>query len=141
MIIVSACLAGIRCRHDGKDAAVKEVKSLVGEGKALPVCPEQLGGLPTPRSPVEIVNGHGEDVLRGKARVIDKEKKDVTREFLKGAQAVANLAKLVRARRAILKAGSPSCGCGWIKRKGHLVKGNGVAAALLLRAGIEIIEK
>ncbi len=141
MIIVSACLAGLRCRHDGKDAVVDKVRALVKEGKALPVCPEQWGGLPTPRSPAEIVNGYGEEVLKGKARVIDKEKNDVTGQFLKGAEDVAGLAELVGAGQAILKAGSPSCGRGRIKRKGHLVKGNGVTAALLLRAGMEVIER
>ncbi|NOX97038.1 MAG: DUF523 domain-containing protein [Nitrospirae bacterium] len=141
MIIVSACLAGIRCRYDEKDVVAKEVRSLVREGKALPVCPEQLGGLPTPRSPAEIVDGDGEDVLRERARVIDKEKRDVTEQFIKGARQVADLAKLVGARQAIFKSGSPSCGCGRIKGKGVPVKGNGVAAALLLREGIEVSEK
>ncbi len=141
MIIVSACLVGIRCRHDGKDAAVKELRALMKEGKVLPVCPEQWGGLPTPRSPAEIVDGSGEDVLKGKARVIDREGKDVTGQFVEGARAVADLAKFVGARQAILKTGSPSCGCGRIKRKGHLMKGNGVTAALLLQAGIEVIER
>ncbi len=69
MIIVSACLAGIKCRYDGKDAVVTGVKALVKEGKALPVCPEQWGGLPTPRSPAEIISGDGEDVLKGNSRV------------------------------------------------------------------------
>ncbi len=141
MIIVSACLAGVRCRYDGKSAAVKEVKSLVREGKALPLCPEQLGGLPTPRFPSEIVNGDGEDVLKGNSSVIDEEKRDVTEQFVRGAQGIADLAGLVGAKRAILKAGSPSCGYGWIKRNGRLVKGNGVTAALLLRLGMEVIER
>ncbi len=141
MIIVSACLAGVRCRYDGKSADVKEIKSLVGEGKALPLCPEQLGGLPTPRFPSEIVAGSGEEVLDGKARVINECGKEVTRQFVRGARAVADLAELVGAGQAVLKKGSPSCGCGRIKRKGRLVKGNGVCAALLLRAGIEVIGK
>lgn len=141
MLIVSACLAGIRCRHDGGDAGLKGVMSLVGEGKALPVCPEQLGGLPTPRSPAGIINGGGEDVLDGKAEVVNEEGRNVTPEFVGGAQAVTDLAKLVGAGQAILKSGSPSCGCGRIKRKGHLVKGNGVTSALLLRAGVEVVEK
>jgi uncharacterized protein YbbK (DUF523 family) len=141
VIVVSACLAGVKCRHDGEDALVEEIAALVRSGEALPVCPEQLGGLPTPRSPAEIVSGGGEDVLAGRARLVNEENQDVTREFLRGAEEVARLARLVQARQAILKSGSPSCGRGEIIYQGRRVPGNGVAAAALLEAGLEVREE
>ncbi len=100
MIIVSACLAGLHCRYDGGEKSNAEVIRLVAEGKAIPVCPEQLGGLTTPRLPCEIVNG----------RVMRKDGVDVTAEFERGAQDALTLAKLAGASEAILKAKSPSCG-------------------------------
>lgn len=141
MIIVSACLAGVNCRHDGKSATYQEVRRLVKAGEALPLCPEQLGGLPTPRIPAEIVNGSGEDVLDGKTKVVNAEGEDVTRQYIRGAEEVSHLINLTGAKKAILKAGSPSCGLGRIRKRGRLVKGNGVCAALLLRAGIKVTAK
>ena len=76
MILVSACLAGVPCRMDGKDKLVPEIKRLVDGGKAIPVCPEVLGGLPTPRDPSEKRDGH----------VFSKSGKDVTAEFIRGAE-------------------------------------------------------
>jgi uncharacterized protein YbbK (DUF523 family) len=104
MVIVSACLAGLRCRYDGSKKACEAVMRLVAEGKAIPVCPEQLGGLPTPRLPAEIRGG----------RVVRQDGVDVTAEFSRGAEEVLKLAKLAGATTAILKARSPSCGSGKI---------------------------
>lgn len=138
MIIVSACLAGCACRYDGANCADEGVTSLVERHRALPVCPEQLGGLPTPREPAEIQNGSGADVLKGKARVRDKKGRDVTRNFVKGAEEVLRLAELVGATEAILKAESPSCGSGTICSKGKSVPGDGVTASLLKQHGISV---
>jgi uncharacterized protein YbbK (DUF523 family) len=131
MIIVSSCLAGVHCRFDGAAKPCEKVVRLVAEGKALPLCPEQLGGLPTPRLPAEIKGG---EVWR-------KDGMNLTREFQTGAEQALKLARLVGADRAILKARSPSCGCGKIydgRFQGVLVDGDGFFAALCKRNGIEV---
>jgi len=131
MIIVSACLAGLRCRYDGGEKTCQEVLRLLAEGKAIPVCPEQLGGLPTPRLPAEQIGD----------RVIRKDGVDVTDAFHRGAQEALKIARLVGAKTAILKARSPSCGCGKIydgSFAGRLVEGNGVFAELCKKEGIEV---
>lgn len=82
MKIVSACLAGINCMWNGESKLCQEVIDLVKQGKAIPICPEQLGGLKTPRIPQEIQNGTGEDVLDGKCKVVNKNGEDVTKQFI-----------------------------------------------------------
>jgi uncharacterized protein YbbK (DUF523 family) len=140
MLIVSACLAGCHCRYDG-GTIQEDHLDLLKNGKAIPVCPEQLGGLSTPRNPAEIVGGDGFDVLDGKARVIDNQGNDVTKEFLSGAQQALQLAKKVGATSAILKENSPSCGSSFRydgSFSGKKVKGMGVTAALFTRHGIRV---
>lgn len=141
MIIVSACLCGEYCRYDGGTKTDEELVRLVGEGKAVPVCPEQLGGLPTPRLPSEIAGGDGSSVLEGKAKVLARDGSDVTDAFIKGADAALRIAEKYGAKKAILKAGSPSCGKGRIydgSFSGRLKKGDGVTAALLEKNGVEV---
>ena len=131
MMIVSACLAWFPCRYDGKAKPCAEVMELVRAGKAIPACPEQLGGLPTPRPPCEILAG----------RVVDETGTDRTEAFQRGAQAVLDLAKTYGATRALLQNRSPSCGSGWIYDgtfSGRLVQGDGVAARLLMENGIQV---
>ena len=131
MIIVSACLAGLTCRYDGTSKPCDQVMRLVAEGEALPLCPEQLGGLTTPRLPAEILNG----------RVLRSDGLDVTTEFNRGAQEAIKLARLASCTSAILKARSPSCGCGNIydgSFSGVVVNGNGVFAAHCIQNGIEV---
>jgi len=136
MILISACLVGLNCRYDGKSSSEEFLLEKVRCGEALPVCPEQLGGLPTPRVPAEIVGGTGENVLSGAAKVCTSDGRDVTEAFLRGARETLYLAKLVEY--IILKQRSPSCGCGQIY-DGTFTKtlrcGNGVTTALLLREG------
>ncbi|MCH5583828.1 DUF523 domain-containing protein [Shimazuella sp. AN120528] len=141
MKLVSACLMGVHCRFDGKHSLDTEVQKLVKEGKAVPVCPEQMGGLSTPRLPAEIVGGDGEDVLDGKAKVITIEGEDVTDAFIRGAEEALRVAKSVGATEAILKERSPSCGSCVIYDgtfQGKKQAGNGVTAALLKRNGISV---
>lgn len=141
VVLVSACLAGVRCRYDGGACPDPAVVDLVRRGRALPVCPEQLGGLPTPRRPAEIRGGAGADVLEGRARVVTASGADVTDAFLRGAEETLRLARLSGAEGAILKARSPSCGVGAVydgSFTGRLRPGDGVAAALLRRAGITL---
>ena len=139
--VVSACLVGAHSRFDGTAAAHPTVVRLVREGRALPVCPEQLGGLPTPRPRAEIKGGDGEAAIQGKARVLAEQGEDLTDRFIRGAQEAAELAALFGATKAILKSRSPSCGSGAVydgSFTGRLVKGDGVLAALLRKKGIDV---
>ncbi len=138
MFIVSACLAGINCRYDGKNSFSRRSASLVGGGKAVPVCPEQLGGLPTPRSPAEIGAGDGDAVLDGRARIVNALHEDVTAFYIRGAWEVLKISEMLGAGKAILKDRSPACGCRFICRDGKMLKGRGVCAALLVRRGVEV---
>jgi uncharacterized protein YbbK (DUF523 family) len=141
MILVSACLCGINTRYDGRNNLNEKVARLLKEGKAVLVCPEQLGGLSTPRPPHEIEAGNGARVLNGSCRVISVEGKDSTYEFIKGAQETLKIAKDIGAKQAILKAKSPSCGCGKIYDgtfSKNLIPGNGVTTELLLGNGIKV---
>ncbi|MFC4767632.1 DUF523 domain-containing protein [Effusibacillus consociatus] len=141
MIVISACLIGCHCRYDGDANLVEELRSMVERGEAIPVCPEQMGGLSTPRPPAQIVGGEGKDVLEGRARVITDGGQDVTSEFLKGAEEALRVAKLVGAAEAILKERSPSCGSSMIydgSFTGKKKSGRGVTAALLEENGIRV---
>ncbi len=140
-ILVSGCLAGLPCSHDGQGRLNKTVRRLVDDGAAVPVCPEQLAGLPSPREMAEIDGGDGTGVLDGKARVRSRPGKDLSAAFTKGAQETLKLARRHSCRMAVLKARSPSCGRGQIYNgsfRGRLKSGSGVTAALLMRAGIEV---
>lgn len=139
LYLVSACLAGASTRFDGTARPNPEIIRLIQEGRAIPVCPEQLGGLSTPRSPSEITGGDGCDVLAGRARVVTKEDQDVTEAFLKGAYETLSLAQKWQVGGAVLKARSPSCGSNGIydgSFQGKLRPGQGVTAALLRQAGL-----
>ena len=133
MIIVSACLAGYRCRYDGKTQQDPSIVDLVKRGGAIPVCPEMLGGLPCPRIP-------SERTADGTA-VVAKDGRNVTEAFRLGASETLRIARLYGCTHAILKARSPSCGCGQIydgSFSGTLRSGNGVTADLLLENGITV---
>jgi uncharacterized protein YbbK (DUF523 family) len=137
--LVSACLTGIPCQYDGGSCPYDQLQALATQGDVLPLCPEVLGGLSTPRPPAEIQGGDGWDVLGGRAWVVNIEGKDVTAEFLAGAQKALRVARRWGIKEAILKAHSPSCGVGQIydgSFSGRLVEGDGVTAALLKREGI-----
>lgn len=141
-VLVSACLAGVRCRYDGEAHPDERVLDMVRSGRGIPVCPEQLGGLPTPRRRAEIRGGDGSDVLDGLARVVDEDGRDVTGPFLRGAEETLRLARLAGAERAYLRARSPSCGLGTVYDggfSGRLRPGDGVTAALLERHGLAVI--
>lgn len=139
MIIVSACLLGIKCRYDGKSRSDEAVFSMISRQILIPICPEQLGGLSTPRPPSEIVGGDGMDVLNGDASVIDREGCDVTDSFLRGAREALKIAELFNITTAVMKENSPSCGAFHIMRKGKRFEGPGVASALFIQKGIEVV--
>lgn len=140
-VLVSACLAGCRCRYDGGDKAQAEIVRLVEAGLAVPVCPEELGGLGTPRPPAALAGGGGDEVLDGTARVLTREGSvDVTDAYLAGARETLRIAREVGATQAILKQHSPSCGCGSTgSADGTRIAADGVTAALLRRAGLDVV--
>ncbi len=134
MRLCSACLLGVRCRYDGASKPNDEVIQLVRRETLIPVCPEQLGGLPTPREPAE---------QRGE-RVVAKSGRDVTESFVRGAEQVLQLARLFGIKEAILKQRSSSCGCGQIYDgtfSGNIIKGDGVTTSLLKKNGIRVISE
>lgn len=141
-ILVSACLAGINCRFDGKNKLNKKIKKMLEEGKAVCVCPEELGGLSTPRLPSEMIDGSGEDVLEEKARVINEEGADVTKNFIEGSRRALEIAKKYKIKKAILMSKSTACGKGRIYDgtfSGKLKEGDGVTCALLMKNKIKVI--
>lgn len=132
MKLVSACLAGVKCRYDGTAKPNKKVIDLVKKGEAVLVCPEQLGGLMTPRMASEIIGG----------RVIRADGKDITKNFVAGAKEALKIAKMYGCKEAILKSNSPSCGVGKIYDgtfSGKLRKGDGIFTKLLKRSKIRCI--
>ena len=134
MKLCSACLLGIRCRYDGKSKPNEKVLALSKKEVLIPVCPEQFGGLPTPREPSE---------QRGE-KVVTKSGKSVTENFKNGAEEVLKLAKLFNINEAILKQRSPSCGSGQIYDgtfSETLIKGDGVTTALLKSNGIKVVSE
>lgn len=140
--LISACLIGVACTHGAEAKTRAWALRLVAEGRAVPVCPEVAGGLPIPRPAAEIDGGDGGAVLDGRARVIDEYGVDVTDAYLRGARIALAAADRSGARLAILKARSPSCGVGATydgRFSGHLVPGDGVTAAILRAAGIDVV--
>lgn len=137
-VLVSACLVGVKSRYDGNQKLRKNLLKKLKGYAIIPVCPEQLGGMSTPRNRSTLVGGNGLDVLRGKARVIDREGKDVTQSFIKGAKEALKIARLNGIQSVYLKEGSPSCGTKQCVRKTKK-SGPGVTTALFLKEGIEVI--
>lgn len=144
MIVVSSCLAGLEVRYNGTHCLNNKIMKLIEEKKAITVCPELLGGFSTPREPAEIIGGNGEDVLDGKAKVIEKSGRDVTELYIKGAYITLKKAIDVNATVVVLKEYSPSCGSSMIFNGefiGEKIAGNGVTAALLKRNGLQVISE
>ncbi len=129
--LVSACLVGLCTRYDGITKAHSGCLIQLQPFSWIPICPEQLGGLPTPREAADIVGGDGRDVLAGKAKVVTGRGIDVTASFIRGAEQILHIARLQNITTAFLKARSPSCA----------VLGKiGVTAALLESSGITLTE-
>ena len=131
MKIVSACLADIKCNYKGESKPNQRIIDLVKKGEAIPVCPEQLGGLPTPRPPAEQMGD----------KVFNKNGEDVTEYFVRGANEVLRIAVIYNCKEAILKSKSPSCGFGQVYDGNFtetLIRGNGITADLLIANGIKV---
>ena len=144
IILVSACLLGLNTKYNGKNNFSKDVINLKDEFVILPVCPEQLVGLPTPRNPAEIVNGAGEDVISGRASVKTIDGENVTDYYLKGAFETLKLVNLFGVKYGVFKEGSPSCGVRTIYDGtfSHTsITGSGVTVALLKSHGVEIFNE
>jgi uncharacterized protein YbbK (DUF523 family) len=143
--LISACLLGIKCAWDGQNLYASDKVIQLLESEALvPVCPEQLGGLRTPRAPQEIQGGSGQDVLDGKCKVLNIDGEDVTQEFIAGAEEALKIARLFHIEEFIGKSRSPSCGCGQIYDgtfSRTLIRGDGVTTALLKRNGIKVVSE
>ena len=144
-VLVSRCLLGHRVRYDGgASGPYAQLAQWQAEGRVIALCPEVAGGLPTPRAPAEIPGGQGVEVLAGRAPVMTAEGEDVTAAFVSGAQQALELVTQHGIRIAILKANSPSCGnvltydgsFGGVK-----VPGQGVTAALLTQAGVQVFSE
>lgn len=138
-VLVSACLLGARCRYDGRDNADAVLEDeLAARGlRPVPFCPEEHGGLGTPRPPAWIERRDAAAVVEGRARVVDVQGRDVTAPFLAGAQGALARCRELGIRRAFLKERSPSCGVRGTHVDDVLVDGPGVTAELLQRAGVD----
>lgn len=138
-LLISACLLGVNCKYSGGNNYSEEAVKLGNEYQLIPVCPEQLGGLMTPRLPSEILQTELEE-----RRVIAQDGTDVTEQFIRGAEESLKLAQLLGCETAILKSRSPSCGSGIIYDgtfSGTKTAGDGVTAALLKKNGIKVISE
>jgi len=145
VLLVSACLVGFNCKYSGGNNSCPVLEEAFSRGIVIPVCPEQLGGLPTPRPPAKITEEDGFAVLEGRARVmtVDGSCLDVTENFLRGAHETLKAAKKLgeRVMACILKEKSPSCGVRKIYNftDDSLKRGMGVTAALLKANGFKIL--
>ncbi len=133
-VLISACLYGRKCRYDGKDNLMANLDLIKGKCNLVPICPEVMGGLSTPRNPSEIVGG----------KVVTNDGRDVTAEYKKGAEIALETALKNGCKTALLKAKSPSCGSGKIYDgtfSKTLTNGDGIAAGLLKENGIKVFNE
>lgn len=142
-ILVSACLLGLPTRYDGASKRSDAVLSWLAHENliAIPICPEQLAGLPTPREQTFFFSGDGDAVLAGHGEVRSRSGRTMNAAFLQGARAVLRIAELSGCRRALLKERSPSCGVHQICRGTMRVAGRGVTTALLTGSGITVLSE
>lgn len=142
MYLISACLCGVNCKYSGENNLNEDCLILLEQDEAILICPEQLGGLTTPRNPAEIVGDAKSIITKGIGKVSTKEGKDFTEALLRGGKETIKIAKASGTLAAILKEGSPSCGCNYIYDgtfTGEKIEGEGITCAMLKEAGIEVI--
>ena len=138
MIIVSACLVGINCKYNGDNNDNDKVKEYLKDKEYIIICPEQLGGLTTPRNPSEIIN------INGERKVFTCDNIDVTKNFINGAKESLKIAKIYNCKKALLKEGSPSCGCNFIYDgtfSGKKIPGQGITTTLFKENNIEVFSE
>lgn len=139
-ILVSSCLLGLKTRYDGTDNYCQAVVDYIETNRLtpIPVCPEQLAGLSTPRPKCWFSHGDGAAVHAGSGKLVDENGQDVTEKFLFGAQECLKIAKLTHCKVAILQQRSPSCGLQKIYLDEQLIEGVGVTTALLNINGLKV---
>jgi uncharacterized protein YbbK (DUF523 family) len=142
-ILVSACLLGLPTRYDGKTKRSQAVLDYLQQEKLLPVpvCPEQLAGLSTPRDKTYFKSGDGQTVLSGEGQVVSASGRLMNAVFCRGARMTLQLARLTGCRKALLKERSPSCGVHRIYRGERSTAGTGVTTAVLIANGLEVISE
>ena len=134
--LISACLLGVNCRYNGTSSRISDLDTLLDSGRLIPVCPEVLGGLATPREAWEIITQND-----GSRKVMTQRGLDCTPEFQTGARRVLEIGQTCGVKKVIMKANSPSCGCGNIYDgtfSGNLTEGNGLTSQLFLENSIEV---
>jgi uncharacterized protein YbbK (DUF523 family) len=140
-VLVSACLVGFHCRFDGEDKTSADVFHALEEVQWIPVCPEVKAGMKTPRLPMSFSGGSGDDALRGTARVIREDGKDMTQPLVESSKVLLNFVRKWEVKTAILKDKSPSCGVRQVYFGEKLERGAGVFAALLKDYGIKVLHE
>lgn len=140
-IIISACLAGLHTRYDGKAKLHPQLREIAERAVLVPICPEILGGLGIPRSPCHFVGGDGAALLRKEARLIDRDGVDRTSSFLRAADECMRIVELVSPGIIIFKEGSPSCGVRRVDIEGSWQSGCGVVTATIRDLNIAIISE
>lgn len=143
MILASACLSGEKCRYNGEHRLNPIIAKLHDKGKVLCVCPEVIGGLAIPRLPCEIIGGDAQDVLSGRAQVINLSQENITERILSGCHKALELARKNKIRLAVLKDKSVACATksiydGTFQKK--LISGKGILTVLLEKEGIRVID-
>ncbi|MEF9991196.1 MAG: DUF523 domain-containing protein [Romboutsia sp.] len=144
MIAVSACLLGINCKYNGDNNKNQEVINYLIDKNFILICPEQLGGLSTPRDSSEIIDLGGQAVLYGESDILSNKNKIVTENFIRGAKESLKIAQMYNCKEAILKEGSPSCGSSVIYDgtfRGKKISGEGVTTSLFRMSGIKVISE
>lgn len=142
-ILISACLLGLSCRYDGGHQKIPELERLRNIFTLIPVCPEQAGGLPTPRIPCELQN-KAYEILSGRGKVLNREGKDCTEAFIKGAREVLFLTEIFKIRKALFKDGSPSCGSSRVYDgtfSGKCIPGEGLTTFLLKKHSVQVFNE
>ncbi|MFK5925783.1 MAG: DUF523 domain-containing protein [Desulfuromusa sp.] len=139
-ILVSSCLLGLKTRYDGTDNYCQAVVDYIESNQLtpIPVCPEQLAGLSTPRPKCWFSCGDGASVFAGSGKLVNEDGKDTTQTFIHGARECLKLAKMTQCQVAILQQRSPSCGSQKIYLGEKLIEGVGVTTALLNKSGVKV---
>jgi len=139
--LVSSCLLGLPTRYDGTDNFAQNVVDYLEKHQLIPIpiCPEQLAGLPTPRLKCWFSKGDGSDVLNGCGQICDEDHRDQTAAFSRAAEETCRIAAITGSKIAILKQRSPSCGTRYVHQNGELIEGTGVTAAKLKNAGLRLL--
>ncbi|MBU3106558.1 DUF523 domain-containing protein [Clostridium gasigenes] len=143
MYLISACLCGVNCKYNGGNNFNEKCLELFESGKGILICPEEIGGLSTPRLPAEI-KGEVSGILIEKSKIINNKDEDVSENFIRGAKEVLKIAKEKNIHKAILKEGSPSCGVNFIydgNFNGNKINGCGLTTYILKENGINVISE